>query len=165
MTSLVTTLPQEGTASEEQFENWLSELGERRPQEDVALLREAALVARTAHQGEPAADGFDRFLSLLHTVDTLDSLKLDIEPLLAAMLSELPGHAAHDAARIRERFGAAVAAMVEQVSRIRELSASGAENVDERGVENLRRLLLGIANDVRAILSLIHISEPTRLQV
>ncbi len=152
MVSLVTTLPQEGTASEEQLENWLSELGERRPQQDVAVLREAALVARTAHQGEPASDGFDRFLSLLHTVDTLDSLKLDIEPLLAAMLSELPGHAAHDAARIRERFGAAVAAMVEQVSRIRELSASGAENVDERGVENLRRLLLGIANDVRAIL-------------
>ena len=152
MISLVTTLPQEGTASEEQFENWLSELGERRPQEDIALLREAALVARTAHQGEPAADGFDRFLSLLHTVDTLDSLKLDIEPLLAAMLSELPGHAAHGAVQIRERFGPAVAAMVEQVSRIRELSASGAQNVDERGVENLRRLLLGIANDVRAIL-------------
>jgi GTP pyrophosphokinase len=152
MISLVTTLPQEGTASEEQFENWLSELGERRPQEDVALLREAALVARTAHQGEPAADGSDRFLSLLHTVDTLDSLKLDVEPLLAAMLSELPGHAAHGAAQIRERFGPAVAAMVEQVSRIRELSASGAQNVDERGVENLRRLLLGIANDVRAIL-------------
>ena len=152
MISLVTTLPQEGTASEEQFENWLSELGERRPQEDVALLREAALVARTAHQGEPAADGFDRFLSLVHTVDTLDSLKRDIEPLLAAMLSELPGHAAHGAVQIRERFGPAVAAMVEQVSRIRELSASGAQNVDERGVENLRRLLLGIANDVRAIL-------------
>ena len=152
MVSLVTTLPQEGTASEEQLENWLSELGERRPQEDVALLREAALVARIAHQGEPAPDGFDRFLSLLHTVDTLDSLKLDIEPLLAAMLSELPGHAAHDAACIQERFGPAVAAMVEQVSRIHELSASGAENVDERGVENLRRLLLGIANDVRAIL-------------
>jgi GTP pyrophosphokinase len=152
MVSLVTTLPQEGTASEEQLEKWLSELGERRPQEDVALLRDAAAFARAAHQGEPAPDGLDRFLSLLHTVDTLDSLKLDIEPLLAAMLSEMPGHAAHDAVGIEQRFGPAVAAMVGQVSRICELSASGAATVDERGIENLRRLLLGIADDVRAIL-------------
>ena len=43
--------------------------------------------AQVSHRGENAPDGFDRFLSLLYTVDTLDSLKLDIEPLLAAMLS------------------------------------------------------------------------------
>ena len=82
-------------------------------------------IARAAHQGEPALDGFDLFLSLLHTVDTLNALKLDIEPLLAAMLSELPGHAAYDAADIERRFGPAVGAMLLQVSRIRELSASG----------------------------------------
>lgn len=152
MVSLVTTLPKEGTATEQQVEAWLGEMGKRRPPADVELLRQAARVARAAHEGEPAPDGFDRFLSLLYTVDTLDSLKLDIEPLLAAMLSELPGHKAYEQAQIKERFGAAVAAMVEQVSRIRELSATGTEKADERGVENLRRLLLGIAHDVRAIL-------------
>jgi GTP pyrophosphokinase len=152
MVTHVTTLPKEGTAGEQQVESWLAELAKRRAPADIELLRKAVAIAREAHRGEPAPDGFDRFLSLLYTVDTLDKLKLDIEPLLAAMLSELPGHAAYDAARIRERFGPTVAAMVEQVSRIRELSASGAEHADERGVENLRRLLLGIANDVRAIL-------------
>jgi len=152
MVSLVTTLPKEGTASEQQVESWLSELGQRRSAKDVALLRDAVATARAAHTGEQAPDGFDRFLSLLHTVDTLDSLKLDIQPLIAAMLSEMPGHASYDPADIARRFGPAVAAMVVQVSRIRELSATGAEKVDERGVENLRRMLLGIANDVRAIL-------------
>ena len=152
MVSRVTTLPKVGTASEQQVEDWLQQLGKRRPENDVALLRQAVAMARVSHRGEPAPDGFDRFLSLLHTVDTLDSLKLDIEPLLAAMLSEMPGHPTYDAVQIRQRFGAAVAEMVEQVSRIRELSASSTGNVDERGVENLRRMLLGIANDVRAIL-------------
>jgi len=152
MVSLVTTLPKDGTASEQQVENWLAELRQRRSAKDVALLRDAVATARAAHTGEQAPDGFDRFLSLLHTVDTLDSLKLDIQPLIAAMLSELPGHASYDPADIERRFGSAVAAMVAQVSRIRELSASGAQKVDERGVENLRRMLLGIANDVRAIL-------------
>jgi GTP pyrophosphokinase len=152
MVSLVTTLPKEGTADEAQVAEWLGHLAERRPPHDVELLREAVAMARVAHTGEAAPDGFDKFLSLLHTVDTLDKLKLDIEPLLAAVLSEMPGHREYDAALIERRFGSAVGAMVEQVSRIRELSATGSEGADEKGVENLRRLLLGIADDVRAIL-------------
>jgi GTP pyrophosphokinase len=155
MVSLVTTLPKQGTASDQQVESWLAELRKQRPAQDVEMLRDAIRIARAAHQGEPALDGFDLFLSLLHTVDTLNSLKLDIEPLLAAMLSELPGHAAYDAADIERRFGPAVGAMLLQVSRIRELSASGTAQVDERGIEKLRRMLLGIANDVRAILVLL----------
>ena len=152
MVSLLTNLPQDGSASQEQLDSWLDELLERRSAKDVALLREAAQIARRVNQGEQAADGSNMFLSLLHTVDTLDGLKLDIEPLLAAMLSELPGREGYEPKEIERRFGAAVVAMVEQVSHIRELSATGSENVDESGVENLRRMLLGIANDVRAIL-------------
>ena len=152
MVSLVTNLPKDGSASQEQLDSWLDELLERRSARDVALLREAAQIARRVNQGEQAADGSNMFLSLLHTVDTLDGLKLDIEPLLAAMLSELPGREGYEPKEIERRFGAAVVAMVEQVSHIRELSATGSENVDESGVENLRRMLLGIANDVRAIL-------------
>lgn len=152
MVSRVTLLPTRGTATGQQTEVWLARLAERRPAADVELLRQAIATAREAHVGETAPDGFDRFLSLLHTVDTLDSLKLDIEPLVAAVLSEMPGHPGYDASEIERRFGPAVAAMVAQVSRIRELSATGAGIGDEKAIENLRRLLLGIADDVRAIL-------------
>ena len=155
MVSRVSVLPNEGPVSEAQVEAWLATLRDRRTERDIALLADAAALAREAHSGEPALDGFDLFLSLLYTVDTLDSLKLDIEPLVAAMLSEMPGHPGYDAKVIRKRFGAAVAAMVEQVSRIRELSASGSANADDRTVESLRRMLLGVANDVRAILVLL----------
>ena len=152
MVSIVSTLPKEGAVSDQQIESWLAGLGQRRPAQDVELLRAAVTIARAGYVADPAPDDLDRFLSLLHTVDTLDSLKLDIEPLLAAMLSELPRNQTYDAAQITKRFGSTVAAMVEQVSRIRELSASSSGNVDERGIENLRRMLLGIAADVRAIL-------------
>ncbi|MCB1725613.1 MAG: bifunctional (p)ppGpp synthetase/guanosine-3',5'-bis(diphosphate) 3'-pyrophosphohydrolase [Chromatiaceae bacterium] len=152
MVSRISTLPVEPPVEQTHIDAWLGQLGERRPQRDMALLADAVQIARDMHRGENAPDGFDRFLSLLYTVDTLDSLKLDIEPLLAAMLSEMPGHPHYDATDLKRRFGAAVATMVEQVSHIRELSASGSANVDDRGVENLRRMLLGIANDVRAIL-------------
>lgn len=152
MVSRVSTLPTKGPVEQSQIDRWLEQLLSRRSQADVDLLRAATALAREAHQGEVTVDGFELMLSLLHTADTLDSLKLDIDPLIAAMLSELPGHAGYDAAAIERRFGATVASMVVQVSRIRELSASGSAAVDDRGVENLRRMLLGIANDVRAIL-------------
>ena len=139
MVSRISTLPVEPPVEQTHIDAWLGQLGERRPQRDMALLADAVQIARDMHRGENAPDGFDRFLSLLYTVDTLDSLKLDIEPLLAAMLSEMPGHPHYDATDLKRRFGAAVATMVEQVSHIRELSASGSANVDDRGVENLRR--------------------------
>ena len=152
MVSRVSTLPKEGPVEQSHIDGWLEQMRSRRSAADVDLLGEAVALARHAHEGELTPDGFDWSLSLLQTVDTLDSLKLDIDPLIAAMLSELPGHKDYDAAVIERRFGAPVAAMVKQVSRIRELSATGSAAVDDRGVENLRRMLLGIANDVRAIL-------------
>ncbi len=152
MVSRVSLLPKEGEADDAQVVDWLQDLGQRRSAEDLVQLRAAVDMAREAHRHERAVDGFDLFLSLLHTADTLDSLKLDIDSLIAAMLSEMPGHKTYDAALIKKRFGLAVAAMVGQVSRIRELSATGAETVDERGIENLRRMLLDIADDVRTIL-------------
>ena len=152
MVSRATLLPKEGTAGDSEVESWLQDLGRRRSAEDLELLRAAVGMVRNAHHDEQAVDGFNLFLSLLHTADTLDGLKLDTDSLLAALLSDMPGHKAYDEALIKSRFGSAVAAMVEQVSRIRGLSASSSENIDERGIENLRRMLLGIADDVRAIL-------------
>ena len=152
MVSRVTLLPKDGEVEEAPLADWFADLARRRPAEDVARLREAAELARAAHSSQKTVDGFNLFLSLLHTVDTLDRLKLDIGPLLAAMLSEMPSQPDYDGKVLGARFGQAVVAMVEQVARIRELSATGTVAVDERDVENLRRMLLGIADDVRAIL-------------
>lgn len=152
MVSRVTLLPRDGAVEEAPLADWFADLAKRRPAEDVAQLRAAAELARATHSSQTTVDGFNLFLSLLHTVDTLDRLKLDIEPLLAAMLSEMPRQPDYDGQALGARYGQAVVAMVEQVSRIRELSATGTVAVDERDVENLRRMLLGIADDVRAIL-------------
>jgi GTP pyrophosphokinase len=152
LVSRVTLLPKEGVADGAAVDAWLADLGKRRSAADVEKLTAASELARSAHATQQTVDGFNLYLSLLHTVDTLDRLKLDIEPLIAAMLSEMPGQEDYDHDALVARFGTKVVAMVEQVSRIRELSASGSAAVDERGVENLRRMLLGIADDVRAIL-------------
>ncbi len=156
MISRVSLLPRDGQVSDAQLDSWLQDLESRRGNDaDLERLRAAIDLAREQHSSEQAIDGFNLFLSLLHTADTLDGLKLDVDSLVAAMLSEMPNHRSYDATLIEQQFGRAVALLVDQVSRIRGLSASGAESTDERGVENLRRMLLDVATDVRAILVLL----------
>ena len=139
---------------ETQVEAWLEGLAEQRPADDIEKLRQAVIEARRAHRGQVLVDGMDRLLALLHTADTLNRLKLDSETLIAAILSELPGQGGYDPEAIERRYGKAVLRMVEQVARIREISASGAHD-EQQDLEKLRRLLLGIAGDVRSILVLL----------
>lgn len=151
MVSLVTSLPTEGVLSDEQIEAWLLAVAEQRPADDIEKLRKAILVARRAHRGQVLPDGMDRMLALLHTADTLDRLKMDTDSLLAAILSEQPGQVGYDPEMMERCYGKSVVLMVDQVGRIRELSASGAHD-QQQDIEKLRRLLLGIAGDVRSIL-------------
>jgi len=154
LVSLVTTLPTEGAVTEQLAEGWLAALAEQRPEPEIASLRQAITEARRAHRGQVLVDGMDRMLALLHTAETLDRLKLDTDTLIAAILSEQPGQVGYDPETIGKRYGEAVLRMVEQVSRIREISASGAHD-QQQDIEKLRRLLLGIAGDVRSILVLL----------
>ncbi len=154
MVSLVTQLPAEGVPSEADIDSWLQALSARRPEKEIERLRRAIAQARRAHRGQVLVDGMDRLLALLHTADTLDRLKLDTDTLVAAILSELPGEAGYDPEQLRRDYGEGVLRMVEQVSRIRELSASTAQEVKE-DIEKLRRLVLDLATDVRSILVLL----------
>ena len=154
MVSLVTQLPAEGAPSEEALAAWLDGLAQRRPEKELTRLRRAVEEARRAHKGQVLVDGMDRLLALLHTADTLDGLKLDTDTLIAAILSEMPGLGGYDPDHVRAHYGDAVLRMVEQVSRIRELSASSVHEV-QGDIEKLRRLLLDLATDVRSILVLL----------
>lgn len=154
MVSLVTRLPSEGSVDDALIETFLDELSEQRTPEAIAKLRKAIIEARRAHRGQVLVDGMDRALALLHTADTLNRLKLDIDTLIAAILSELPDQVGYDPEALEGRYGKAVMRMVEQVGRIREISASGAHD-EQQDIEKLRRLLLGIAEDVRSILVLL----------
>ena len=154
MVSLVTQLPSEGAPSEEVIGEWLASLALERPPEDIRRLHQALDEAKRAHKGQVLVDGMGRLLALLHTADTLDRLKLDTDTLVAAILSEMPGLGGYDPEHVRKHYGESVLRMVEQVSRIRELSAATVHEVQE-DIEKLRRLVLDLATDVRSILVLL----------
>ncbi len=154
MVSPVSLLPRDGDVSPAQVEAWLASLQGHRGAADVERLRGAVAEAAARHTGETMPDGTGKLLGLLQTADILNGLKLDTETLVAAVLSEIPRGPGFDRQAIASRYGERVADMLALGSRIRDLSASGARGGGDEGsgVEALRRLLLGLADDVRVLL-------------
>lgn len=152
MVSRAGALPAGGEATAAQIDAWLAALGEHRPTEQIAKLRVALDCILEQHVGEAMDDGTGRVLALVQTAETLDGLKLDTDTLIVALLSELSAAHGHEQAAIAARFGKTVARLLDRVALIRDLSNTSGRDVDEKSIESLRRLLLGIADDVRALL-------------
>jgi GTP pyrophosphokinase len=80
---------------------------------------------------------------------------MDRETVAAALLLGVLKDPAIDVKRLEEKVGVNTANMVDDLSRIgalTDLSTGISEEEEEEHAENLRRLLLGIAEDVRVIL-------------
>jgi GTP pyrophosphokinase len=97
----------------------------------------------------------------LASADILVGLRMDAQTLCAALLGGCLGRGNIDAASLDTQCGAGVARMVQDLGRIGQLAelepkASGGRRgkprEHQRREENLRRMLLAIAEDVRAIL-------------
>jgi GTP pyrophosphokinase len=87
-------------------------------------------------------------------VEILAALNVDVEPLIAAYLAFIP-NVQFSKPVLVEEFGEGVAALVEGVERIRiidndEIKSSYEQ--DQAHLEGLRKLLLGMAEDVRVVL-------------
>jgi GTP pyrophosphokinase len=93
----------------------------------------------------------------LSVAEILSGMRLDRETLAAAILSGVLKDASVGLDQLEQRFGETTARMVDdlhRISRLTDLSSDVAyQNESEKDhAENLRRLLLGIAEDVRVVL-------------
>jgi GTP pyrophosphokinase len=89
----------------------------------------------------------------LVTVDLLAELQFDADTLNAALLAALPSHLRPEEAKLREAFGADVAALVQGARRISQIEPGPTEQHahGRLSLENLRKMLLAIAQDVRVV--------------
>jgi GTP pyrophosphokinase len=148
MVSIVTHLPQTGTISQEQITAWLAALAGHHSRKEIHRISLALELIHRIHDQEPGFGGVQHQLALVQTADILDQLNLDAETLVAALLSDIPLTELEKA----DSFGARVPAMVRDLSRIRTVAVSGSNANDAKQSENLRRMLLGLADDVRVVL-------------
>ena len=118
------------------------------PQADTSVLDRAFAFAAKAHAGQKRLDGTDYVQHALETTFTLASMNLDLATVTAGMLHDVPEDTAVSLDEIEKNFGPEVVKLVRGVTKLGKLKYRGLE----RYAENLRKMFVAMAEDVRVIL-------------
>ncbi|MCK0195674.1 bifunctional (p)ppGpp synthetase/guanosine-3',5'-bis(diphosphate) 3'-pyrophosphohydrolase [Ancylobacter sp. 6x-1] len=119
------------------------------PSTDEALLDRAYVYAMRAHGAQVRASGDPYFSHPLEVAAILTDLKLDDATIVAALLHDTIEDTDATREEIEKFFGKQIAALVEGLTKIKKLDLVSRQ---AKQAENLRKLLLAIADDVRVLL-------------
>ncbi|MES2202412.1 MAG: bifunctional (p)ppGpp synthetase/guanosine-3',5'-bis(diphosphate) 3'-pyrophosphohydrolase [candidate division FCPU426 bacterium] len=116
---------------------------------DIELLGEAYRFAETMHAGQKRASGAQYFTHAAHVALELAKIGLDVSSIAAGLLHDTLEDTAATPEQLKEAFGAEIAGLVEGVTKISsKMAPAGAE----LHTENLRKMLIAVARDIRVLL-------------
>ena len=116
---------------------------------DLGRIRAAYDMAKRAHEGQLRKDGSPYVTHCVAAADISVDLGLDEDSICAALLHDVIEDTALTHADIAHSFGSAVADIVEGVTKLTRVQYTSKE--DEQ-MENLRKMLMAMAKDIRVIL-------------
>src|SRR5437879_510695 len=119
------------------------------PHTNEDLLNRAYVYAMKAHGAQTRASGDPYFSHPLEVAAILTDLKLDDATIVAALLHDTIEDTEATRAEIDTIFGHEIGALVEGLTKLKRLELVSRE---AKQAENLRKLLLAIADDVRVLL-------------
>jgi len=125
------------------------QLEQHYPGADLAPVRQAWLFAVEAHGAQKRASGEPYVSHPLAVARILADYGLDPEAIEAALLHDIPEDTEFSLEDVEERFGPRVAMLVDGVTK---LSTFGARSHQEQQAENIRKMLLAMAEDIRVVL-------------
>ena len=117
---------------------------------DLDRVRAAYEMARSAHAGQLRKDGCSPYVT--HCVAAADitvDMGLDEDSIVAALLHDVIEDTALTHADIARSFGTAVADIVEGVTKLTRVQYT---SVEDEQMENIRKMLMAMAKDIRVIL-------------
>ena len=113
-----------------------------------ALVKSAFDVASTAHQNQKRDSGEPYIIHPIDTALTLAQMQMDPATVAAALLHDVVDDTEVTLEDIEKKFGKEVAFLVDGVSKLGRIKYKGME----RHAENLRKMLVATAKDVRVII-------------
>lgn len=109
------------------------------------LIKKAYNFAHHAHEGQKRLTGEPYFTHPVFVAEFLSKLCFDDKTIAAALLHDVCEDTKYNLNDIRENFGSEVAKLVSGVTKLKGLKNYG----EARDVENLRKMFLAIAEDLR----------------
>jgi GTP pyrophosphokinase len=119
------------------------------PRAELDVVREAYLAAARAHDGQTRASGEPYVTHAVAVAGILADLHLDPTTVAAALLHDVLEDTGVEPDELRERFGAEIATLVDGVTKLGRIEWQSRE---QRQAENLRKMFLAMANDIRIVL-------------
>ena len=184
MVQSLSNLPERVDDDAAAVRHWLAHVAPHYDDDAHRQLGAAAELLLRCHRDEMLETGESAARHRLAGADILFGLRMDAETLCAALLQGCLGRAGIDADLLAERFGPGLVRMATDLARIEQLTsveyvAAGgkrAERSRREHEENLRRMLLGIGEDVRVVLVVLadrlhllrrskHLGRPRQLEI
>lgn len=126
----------------------INQVKENDPQADTDLLQLAYDFAEKAHKGQKRMNGDSYIQHSLHTAFLLARMKTDLTTIIAGLLHDVPEDTEVKLEEIEKNFGSEVAGLVHGITKLGKIKYRGVE----RYRENLRKMFLAMAEDLRVIL-------------
>ncbi len=119
------------------------------PEADVDLITKAYHFSRRAHEGQLRDSGEPYFQHPFEVAMILAELELDVETIAAGLLHDVLEDTEVTRAEMEAEFGSSILSLVEGVTKLDKLPF---RSRFERQAENLRKMMLAMAEDIRVIL-------------
>jgi guanosine-3',5'-bis(diphosphate) 3'-pyrophosphohydrolase len=118
-------------------------------EEDIALIRKAYFYSYKAHKHQIRANGDPYVLHPIAVAEILAGMQLDSKTISAALLHDIIEDTDYTEDDLLNEFGKEIADLVQGVTKVGEI---GTAYRSEQEVENLRRMLVATAKDLRVII-------------
>jgi GTP pyrophosphokinase len=119
------------------------------PSADGEWLMSVYQLADAAHQGQRRASGESYIEHPLAVAGILADLDMDHQTIAAALLHDVVEDTSVTAEQVADRFGEAVSRLVDGVTKLTRIPYQSKEDAQ---VENLRKMFLAMAKDIRVII-------------
>ena len=138
------------TSPEVLYRELISSVKKYHPSDSVHVIEKAYEIASKAHEGQARKSGEPYIIHPLCVAIILADLELDTETIVAGILHDVVEDTVMTEEELTELFGSEVALLVDGVTKLGQLNYSSDKL--EVQAENLRKMFLAMAKDIRVIL-------------
>lgn len=131
------------------LEKLLLKIEQYNPYADLELVIKAYHFAQTSHEGQLRNSGEKFFIHPFNVALILADLNMDTATIIAGLLHDSIEDTSVTHDQVAERFGIEIADLVEGVTKLKKLQY---KTKQENQAENLRKMVLAMAKDIRVII-------------
>lgn len=142
--------PQDFTSPEALYKELIKTIREYHPSDDISMIEKAYKLSYEAHKDQKRKSGEPYIIHPICVAIILASLELDKETIAAGIMHDVIEDTEYTYEDLQKMFGKDVADLVDGVTKLTQISWKN--DKIEMQAENLRKMFLAMAKDIRVIL-------------